>query len=254
MNTWENAVITQKGLALQSKLIQGNSLIITRAVIGSGYVSPSLLREQTAVTNPVQELVFSSTSYPAEGKCALTMRMTNDEVQTAYLARQIGVYATDPDEGEILYFIMGAPTETGGTDVPSATEMPGWSSEWEAYFQYGQADDVTVVVDPSNTVSKSEMEAYVKSEIVSITIPEIDAILGDLGSGGSTGDSGESGGEAGTGVYTLDHSLLYNRDAADQHPIESITGLEDALTAAEGKQLDSTSVETAWANATTEQK
>ena len=181
MNIWENAVITQKGLALQAKLIQGNTLNITRAVVGSGYVSPALLRDQTAVLEPMQELIFKSLTYPEEGKATLTMRMTNDEVESGYTARQVGVYATDPDEGEILYFIMGSPTEKDGTIVPAASEMPGWSAEWEVYFQYGQADDVTVIVDPSNTVSNAELEAYIKNEIVAITIPEIDTILGDLG-------------------------------------------------------------------------
>jgi hypothetical protein len=35
--------------------------------------------------------------------------------------------------------------------------------------------------------------------------------------------------EGGEGGGTADHSMLYNRDAADQHPMSSITGLEEAL-------------------------
>ena len=36
MNVWNNAVITDKGLALQSKMMAGTSLQITRAIAGSG--------------------------------------------------------------------------------------------------------------------------------------------------------------------------------------------------------------------------
>lgn len=157
MNHWTNAVITTKGLALQSKLISGTSLVITKAVAGSGYVSPTLLQTQTAVSSPKQTLNFRTISYPSAGKCAVPVYLTNDSVQTGYTANQIGFYATDPDEGEILYFIAQADSGYGEV-VPSASEMPGYSAEWTFYFQYGQADDVTIIVDPSNTVSHSELK------------------------------------------------------------------------------------------------
>lgn len=157
MNHWTSAVITIKGLALQSKLISGTSLVITKAVAGSGYVNPTLLQTQTAVSSPKQTLNFRTISYPSAGKCAVPVYLTNDGIQTGYIANQIGFYATDPDEGEILYFIAQADSGYGEV-VPSASEMPGYSAEWTFYFQYGQADDVTVTVDPSNTVSHSELK------------------------------------------------------------------------------------------------
>ena len=248
MNIWANAVITTKGLALQSKLTQGHTLNITRAVAGAGYVAPALLAQQTAVTDPMQTLSFKTVSYPEEGKCTMPVSLTNEGLAEGYMAMQVGIYATDPDEGEILYFIAGAPNAQKGTEVPSETEAPGYSAEWTFYFQYGQADGVTVVVDPSNSVSQKELEAYIESEFVAITHAEIDALLSIPAAGGESGETGDGGS---TVVGTYDHSVLYNRDAADQHPIESITGLEDALTAAEGTTLSTLDVETAWNEATT---
>lgn len=162
MNIWENAVITTKGLALQAKLISGTSLIITRAVTGAGYVNPTLLPSQTAVTTPKQTLVFKSLSYPEAGKVAVPAYITNDGLTTGYTAMQVGFYATDPDEGEILYFIAQATSGTG-TVVPSAAEMPGFTAEWTFYFQYGQADTVNVTVDPSNTVSRSDVTTMIQT-------------------------------------------------------------------------------------------
>jgi hypothetical protein len=161
MNIWENAVVTNKGLALLAKLISGETLCITRGETGAGYVTPGLLQSQTSVTNPIQTVSFGEYSYPEEGKCALKCIITNDELVSGYTANQVGVYATDPDEGEILFFITQA-TSGKGVDIPSETEMPGYSSEWTFYFQYGQASDVTVVIDPSNTVSVGVMEEYVR--------------------------------------------------------------------------------------------
>lgn len=244
MNIWANAVITQKGLALQAKLIKGTALNITRAETGAGYVTPGLLIQQEAVTDPKQSLTFRPVSYPETGKCAVPMYLTNDEVEAGYTALQVGIYATDPDEGEILYFIAQAADKDHGTIVPSAKEMPGYSAEWTFYFQYGQADEVTVFVDPAGTVRREEMEDYIDDEFIRITNAEIDLLAGFPG--GEGGDPGSGGEGGGGGVYTLDHSMLYNRNIADQHTIESITGLEAALTSAEGNDLGSVDIAAAW--------
>lgn len=244
MNVWENAVVTDKGLSLLAKLTAGHTLDITRAETGAGYVTPGLLTKQTAVTDPKQALSFREITYPETGKCCMPCVLTNDEVETGYTANQVGIYATDPDDGEILFFIAQAAAEKG-TEVPSATEMPGYSAEWTFYFQYGQADGVTVVVDPSNSVTHDGMVQYINSEIQTATIEEIDEVLGLYG-GDTSGDSSGDGSSGTSGVGTLNHSLLYNRDAANSHPISAITGLEEALTDAEGTELDSVSIESVW--------
>lgn len=152
MNIWENAVITNKGLALMAKLIEGTTLTITRAEVGAGSVTPGLLQQQTSVTDPKQALQFQPISYPETGKCAVPVFMNNDDVTSGYTAMQVGCYAEDPDDGEILYFIAQA-SSGSGTIIPSASEMPGYSAEWTFYFQYGQADSVNVSVDPTNTAT-----------------------------------------------------------------------------------------------------
>ena len=172
MNTWANAVITTKGLSLLSKLVAGNTLTITKAVTGSGTVAVGTLQNQTAVSDIKQTLTFSEVTYPSDGKCALTCSLSNDSLTTGYTANQVGIYATDPDEGEILFFIAQA---TAGTVIPSKTEMPGYSAEWTFYFQYGQADSVSVTVDPAAAVTQAKMEAYIASTIQTATNAEIDA-------------------------------------------------------------------------------
>ena len=164
MNIWENAVVTIKGIALLTKLVEGNTLNITRAETGEGYVTPGLLNQLTEVSIPKQTLSFRAVSYPEEGKCKVPCYLTNDGLNTGYTAKQVGLYATDPDEGEILFLILQAPSGYG-TIVPSETESPGYSAEWNLYMQYGQADGVNVTVDPSNTVTAEELEIF-KSEVL----------------------------------------------------------------------------------------
>ncbi len=176
MNNWENTVITNKGLALLAKLIEGYPLRITRGYSGTGYVTPGVLQNLTDVQGKVQPVNFRPVSYPEPGKCALKCYLTNDSLGSGYAANQIGIYARDPNEGEILFIISQA--ERGkGTDIPSNTEMPGYTSEWNFTFKYGQAGSVSVTVDPTGTVSREEMEEFIDTEIQSISTAEIDSVF-----------------------------------------------------------------------------
>ena len=168
MNIWQNAVITNKGLALLAKLVSGTTLTITKAMTGSGYVTPGLLPQQTGVTSPQQTLLFRSITYQETGQVCVPAYLTNDDLETGYTATQVGFYAQDPDEGEILYFIAQATSGTGIV-VPSETEMPGYNAEWDFYFAYGQADEVSVTVDPSNTINANEAQQMIDDAIDAIS-------------------------------------------------------------------------------------
>lgn len=165
MNAWENTVLTDKGRSLMAKLTQGHTLNITRAVTGAGFVTPGLLSNQTEVTDPKQTLFFRTVTYPETGVCKLPVALLNEELTEGYKATQVGIFATDPDDGEILFFISQSTDVASGTVVPSAAEMPGYSAEWTFYLRYGQADGVTVTVDPSSGVSHDEMVNYVKAYV-----------------------------------------------------------------------------------------
>lgn len=181
MNVWANAVVTDKGHALLAKLTQGNTLNITRAITGAGFVTPGILSKQTEVTEPKQSLTFRTVTYPAKGKCAFPVILTNDGLATGYSATQVGLFAMDPDEGEILFLIVQSTDADTGTIIPGEKDMPGYCAEWTFYFQYGQADGVTITVDPSNTVSRSEMEDYINNQVgrfTPITEEQIRALFG----------------------------------------------------------------------------
>lgn len=177
MNVWSNAVLTDKGRALLAKLTQGNTLDITKAITGAGFVTPGLLREQTAVSIPKQELNAGPVAYPETGRCDLPLNLTNEGLEAGYEATQVGVFANDPDEGEILFFISQSISADTGTTIPSESEMPGYCAEWTFRLQYGQADSVNVTVDPSNTVSPSELETYIKENVLPVTSEQISSLF-----------------------------------------------------------------------------
>lgn len=163
MSTWV-AKVTYQGKALLAKLSQGNTLDITTAKTGSGSVDVLELQAQSSVASPQQTPEIHPVSYPEEGKVALPISVSNAGLTTSYTIRQIGVYANDPDDGEILFFIAQA--EDGGVDMLSSTLVSSYTANFVFYVKFDQAGSVNVTVDPAGTVTQTGMEHYVGTEIV----------------------------------------------------------------------------------------
>lgn len=158
------AKTTDKGDALLAKLAEGHTLDITRALSGSGTVDETLLKQQTTVSNPQQTVAIHPVAYPEAKKCKLPITITNAGLASSYTATQIGVYANDPDEGEILFFLAQA--SGAGTSIVAEALQPGYSANFDFYIGFGDADGVNVTVDPSNSVTQEGMENYVNTTIV----------------------------------------------------------------------------------------
>lgn len=99
------AIITKKGLNLRSKAEGGKfGIEFTKAVTGSGVYDPDEnLQEKNNLKNPMQEFGFSKREYVDDATSMLQVIVTNTDLEEGYYVREIGVYAMDPDEGEILY-------------------------------------------------------------------------------------------------------------------------------------------------------
>lgn len=146
------STVTNKGYALQAKLLSTDKLDITRVVSGSGSCATTQLINQTAVTDSKQELIVDSLSYDNHDNARIKVTLNNTNLSTGYNVSQIGIYATDPDEGEILYAII----QTDKPEpIPSISEQPnGFDCSWDFALTYSNAQNVNVTIDPSNTISR----------------------------------------------------------------------------------------------------
>lgn len=218
-NSWKAGVITNKGLGLLSKLVKGNTLAITRAETGAGFVDAELLGQQTAVLEPMQALTFNAVSYPEEGKCVIPCKLSNEDITTSYIARQIGLYAMDPDEGEILFYITQVESEEGGTGIPAAHLIPSYTATWNLVILYGMADGVEVMVDPAGTVSPDEMYAYVDSAINEVADKVGSAIIREIT---IPKDSWQAAGENAIGEYIYTVDVALTEATADHFPVMAL--------------------------------
>ena len=171
MSIWK-AVVTEKGDALLAKMTQGTILEITHAEIGTGKVDITPedltpLKQQTSVSNVKGTAMVEPVGYPEEGMCALPVTLTNEGVAETYAAWQIGIFANDPDEGKILFFIAQA--EDVATNIPSAALMPSYNTQIIFFVEYGSADSVAVSVNPANTVTQAGMANYVAAQLAALT-------------------------------------------------------------------------------------
>lgn len=147
MNIWENTVITEKGLALQTKLLNGAILKITKVEAGTGKATD--IRKQTAVMN-VKQVLSLQTVKKKEKQIVIPVLLENLNLSESYELWQIGFYAEDPDEGEILYCLAQA---SEGKIIPSNTESPGFSITWNFHFKISDEEKIDMQIEPAGLVS-----------------------------------------------------------------------------------------------------
>lgn len=96
-------MITNKGKALQAKAQTGVELRYTRFRVGDGQLGGRPISDLTGLINPVMSLPISKLQTRLGGRAVVGTVMTNKDVTTGFYFRELGIYAQDPDVGEILY-------------------------------------------------------------------------------------------------------------------------------------------------------
>lgn len=156
-----NCVKTDKGLALEAKTIAGATITLTRCVSGSGKVQIVDLRQQTAVTTPKQELSLQSINVDGN-KYSIRAVLTNTSLNAGYSLYQIGFYATDPQEGEILFALAQLDTEKA---IPSKDESPGYAIEFTFTFENSGASNIDITLDTSGFAMVGTVESMIDNTV-----------------------------------------------------------------------------------------
>ena len=149
-------VITNKGQALMAKLMQGTGTCdFTNIRLSSQAYTDAQIQTLTALANVKQtapvtnKSVVNSTSIQIEGA------VDNTELSTGYDINTIGIYATDPDEGEILYAAARAIT-TGYMPPYNGVTVSG--GVFKFVITVGASSQVTLTVDPAGYASIADIQ------------------------------------------------------------------------------------------------
>ena len=172
MAQFNGSVLTNDGLALQLKAQMGLARIqFTRIGIGDGYATGDLV--------DLKELVHETKSLPileikqtGEGQYQVKTVISNSDLQSGIYVREIGLFANDPDIGEILYAVANAGSladylPAAGVDV--VEEVINFVTV------VGNAQDVTAIVEEKALVTVDTFEDHVNNPNIHITRAELDS-------------------------------------------------------------------------------
>lgn len=167
MSNWGKPVLTKQGLKLQAKVDAGNAMQLTKCRLGSGMIgSGQQLEDLTELVAPVQTLPIASVTYSDDSHACIISAVTdNSTVTTGYYLREFGIYAKDPDDGEILYAVA---SDSEPDFIPAKGSSTVISQEIGVALTFANAANVTAAVNTSATATISYVNTYVTNAVADL--------------------------------------------------------------------------------------
>lgn len=149
--------LTAKGERLLAKWQQGRCTpTITRAVIGSGsYTSGESIVNRTALKSPKLSVGISTKYIQNNSTVVLKSIFDNSTLTTGFKVTEIGIYATDPDDGEILYSMAVS------ADPDNADYLPAYNGTYPSTIVFNYQVEVT---NASTVIIQAGTGAYAPAD------------------------------------------------------------------------------------------
>ena len=158
---------TNKGLALSAKTAAGTCLRVTRVVGGSGHTADI----PNAATLPgIQQTLAVGEARCAGGTAVLPVTLNAAGLGAAYTLTELGIYAEDPNEGEILYCVYRL-------DEP-VTIQAGSNTVLRFYLRQTVSEDggAAVLCSPAGLITESDC-APVRKMVLAVGAPQRDVTM-----------------------------------------------------------------------------
>ena len=158
MPNWAGGVLTAKGRALQAKVEAGQTLELTKMKLGSGFPEPEEIDNLTDLKQP-QNIMGISSKVVENNVCEVTSVILTSNINTPFYAREWGLFANDPDEGEILYMYTTDPNPDYIPDKNSALVI---SANYALNIAVLNVDNIIVNIDPEGIITAGILEEELK--------------------------------------------------------------------------------------------
>ncbi|MEG1491125.1 MAG: hypothetical protein RR394_02655, partial [Oscillospiraceae bacterium] len=146
---WDDAVVTNGGVALLREVISGNALVLDNAAGGTGVVPAVALMAQTALATQKQTFPIVSSTVVGNGK-KVKIQITNTTLTTGYTLNQIGIWAHIGNNPSVLFAIL---QDAAGMPIPSSTEITDFTMSLYAVIDFSNAGKFSLTVDTSTLVT-----------------------------------------------------------------------------------------------------
>jgi hypothetical protein len=163
MGVFGGLFLTNRGRNLQVKAQTGIQLNFTRMAIGDGVLGSSSILELNRLRNERLSLPLTKLRVISGGQATLGSVLRNQEIDAGFYFREIGIFATDPDAGEILYMYGNAGDladyipagQEGSTDLLEKTI--------DVAVLVGNASNISATINQS-LIYETPAEAQVKAD------------------------------------------------------------------------------------------
>ena len=158
MARFKKAVITEKGLALVTKVQMGSTTLkFTKIATGAGSYGDEDVGNRTELKDKKQEFSLSSISVVDNDTVKLRAVISNAGLETGYYIREIRLFAQDPDDGEILYSLAVA--YDGQWDyLPAESEVSPATINLDTFSSVANASTVTIQGGTGAYASAEDLE------------------------------------------------------------------------------------------------
>lgn len=160
MSNWSSYQFTRKGEQLRAKVEAGKcKLTLTKIKIGNGNVTLDDIKDMSDLKSPRLVLGISSCAVSAEDDrvCEVVGIASSSNVENAFSVTEMGLYANDPDVGEILYLVE---IDTSPDDMPNKNAQSPVTLTYQIELVTSNTANVTAMVSPAGLVTVKMMSAH----------------------------------------------------------------------------------------------
>ena len=169
-------VLTNKGLALITKLMAAQAtLSFSRVAVGTGRVPSGYdAQNMTGLNEYKMDATIESCGVSTEQPdvAYIVTQISSVGVSTGFAITEAGVFATDPEDGEILYAYLDLTQDP--QYIYASTDAISKFAEITFNVLVGSVTSVTAIVSPGALVKKSEFD-NLKTRVEDVETPEFDA-------------------------------------------------------------------------------
>ena len=158
MANWTGGRLTKAGRDLQLKIEAGRcKLEITKIKLGDGTEDIASADGMTDLASPKMVFGVSGVEIRDE-RCTVTGVIDTSNVSESFYAREWGLFALDPDIGEILYLIS---IDSDPDKLTPTSTTFRQSAAYTMNIAVSNAEQITVRIDPNGLVTVSMMNQSV---------------------------------------------------------------------------------------------
>lgn len=171
MAEFSKLVITNKGQALLAKMIAGEgSVEFTKVSASSTAYTDAQLEGLISLSNVKQTSLISKITRTNGVAIKVEAAFTNTELTAGYYMKALGLYAVDPDDGEILYAVT---RETSGDCyMPAYNGITVSGAYVQLVTTVGNAENVSLEVDQAAVATIGDIQDLQKQ------IADLEAFIG----------------------------------------------------------------------------